>query len=45
MENKNNRIQRLSYILTKLSKGEKLSTIKLAEQFETTMFYHYLMMK
>jgi predicted DNA-binding transcriptional regulator YafY len=36
IENKDNRIQRLSYILTQLSKGEKLSTIKLAEQFETT---------
>ena len=36
IENKNNRTQRLSYILTHLSKGEKLSTIKLAEQFETT---------
>jgi predicted DNA-binding transcriptional regulator YafY len=36
IENKDNRIQRLSYILTQLSYGEKLSTIKLAEQFETT---------
>ena len=36
IENKDNRIQRLSYILTQLSKCEKLSTIKLAEQFETT---------
>jgi predicted DNA-binding transcriptional regulator YafY len=36
MENKNNRIQRLSYILTKLSQGEKLSTLELAKQFETT---------
>jgi predicted DNA-binding transcriptional regulator YafY len=31
-----NRIERLSYILTKLSYGEQLSTIKLAELFETT---------
>lgn len=33
----NNRIQRLSYILSKLSSGEKLSTLKLAEQFEITL--------
>ncbi len=33
---KNNRPERLSYILTKLSNGDKLSTIKLAKQFETT---------
>ena len=36
MENKNNRIQRLSYILSKLSQGEQLSTLELAKQFETT---------
>jgi len=30
------RIDRLSFILIKLSKGEKLTTQKLAEQFETT---------
>ena len=34
--NKVTRLSRLSYILTQLSKAEKLSTIKLAEQFETT---------
>jgi len=30
------RIDRLNFILIKLSKGEKLTTQKLAEQFETT---------
>lgn len=32
----NSRIFRVSFILTKLSKGENLTTQKLAEQFETT---------
>ncbi len=32
----NNRLQRLRYILASLSSGAKLSTIKLAQQFETT---------
>ncbi len=33
---KSNRIERLSYILTQLSNGAKISTIQLAKQFETT---------
>ena len=36
IENQNSRIHRLSYILATLSKGAELSTIKLAQQFETT---------
>ncbi len=36
IENNDNRIQRLSYILAQLSKGDKLSTNQLAQQFETT---------
>jgi predicted DNA-binding transcriptional regulator YafY len=34
---KNNRLQRLSYILTHLSYGEKLSTKKLSEHFEISI--------
>jgi len=37
IENKTNRLHRLTYLLTKLSSGAKLSTIKLAEQFDTTL--------
>ena len=37
IDNNENRIQRLSFILTQLSKGNKLSTSKLAEQFNTTI--------
>jgi len=33
---KNNRLKRLSYILTQLSSGAKLSTNQLSEQFKTT---------
>lgn len=36
IENKFNRTHRINFILTKLSKGENLTTQKLAEQFETT---------
>lgn len=35
-EYKNSRVKRLTYILTQLSNGAKLSTIKLAQQFDTT---------
>jgi hypothetical protein len=36
IKNKFNRIHRINFILTKLSKGQNLTTQKLAEQFETT---------
>ena len=34
---KNNRLERLSYVLTQLSTGNKLSTNQLAKQFDTTI--------
>jgi len=36
IKNKFNRTNRINFILTKLSKGDNLTTQKLAEQFETT---------